>query len=99
MRPTLVALVLMFLVSAGDAQAASFKRCGSFNYEGRKASIQAKKVSCTKAKKVLQSAGAGLCFDNTMPGWKKEFISKPFGTLVQLTSGAKVIRSNACSPR
>ena len=57
-------------------------------------------MSCRAAKKVLRDAGITLCFDNQIPGWKKEWRALPNGgTALMLTKGAKAIKTNACSPK
>ena len=57
-------------------------------------------MSCRRAKKVLRDASVTLCFDNQILGWKKEW--RPLaggGKALTLKSGAKAIKTNACSPR
>jgi hypothetical protein len=97
----LLALATAAAFSAPGAQAASFKRCGSLQIAGLgKAKYQAKGVSCRRAKKVLRDASVTLCFDNQIPGWKKEW--RPLangGRALTLKKGAKAIKTNACSPR
>ena len=88
-------------MSAPGAEAASFKRCGSFKIAGAgKAKYQAKGVSCRRAKQVLRGASLSLCFDNQIPGWKKEW--RPLangGKALTLKRGAKAIKTDACSPK
>src|SRR5689334_17020240 len=81
-------------------QAASFKSCGTFQVAGSgKAKYQAKGVSCRAAKRVLRGAGMTLCFDNAIPGWKKEWRGLyTGGRALTLKKGAKAIKTNACSP-
>ena len=97
----LLAVASAAAISAPGAEAASFKRCGTFQTAGTgKATYQAKGVSCRRAKKVLRDASVTLCFDNPIPGWKKEW--RPLangGKAVTLKRGAKAIKANACSPR
>ncbi len=97
----LLALVSAAAISAPSAEAAAFKPCGSFQvYGGGKAKYQAKGVSCRAAKKVLRNASISLCFDNQIPGWKKEWRALPSGgRALTLKKGAKAIRTNACSPK
>ena len=97
----LLTMALSLAVSAPGADAASFKRCGTFPvYGGGKARYQAKGVSCRAAKKVLRSASLTLCFDNPIPGWKKQWRALPNGgRALTLTKGAKAIRTDACSPK
>lgn len=103
MRKTVALLFVLALTAAGGspAEAASFKRCGSFtHYAGVKAQYQAKNISCRAAKKVLRNAGMTLCFDNQIRGWKKVWRGLPNGgKALTLTRGAKAIKTNACSPR
>ena len=89
------------LCAPSIAHAAAFKSCGSFKvYGGGKAKYQAKGVSCRSAKKVLRGASLTLCFDNQIPGWKKEWRALPNGgKALTLKKGAKAIKTNACSPR
>lgn len=79
----------------------SFKRCGSVQIDGTgKAKYRAKGVSCRRAKQVLRGASLGLCFDNQIPGWKREW--RPLasgGRALTLKRGAKAIKTDACSPR
>ena len=97
----LLAVAWVAAVSAPGAEAASFKRCGSLQIAGLgKAKYQAKGVTCRRAKKVLRDASISLCFDNQIPGWKKEW--RPLangGKTLTLKKGAKAIRTNACSAR
>ena len=97
----LLAVASTAAISAPGAEAASFKRCGSLQIAGvGKAKYQAKGVTCRRAKKVLRDASISLCFDNQIPGWKKEW--RPLangGKALTLKKGAKAIRTNACSPR
>ena len=97
----LLAVASAAAISAPGAEAASFKRCGSLQIAGvGKAKYQAKGVTCRRAKKVLRDASISLCFDNQIPGWKKEW--RPLangGKTLTLKKGAKAIRTNACSPR
>jgi hypothetical protein len=97
----LLALASAAAISAPSAEAASFKSCGSFQVDGGgKAKYQAKGVSCRAAKKVLRDASTSLCFDNPIPGWKKEWRALPSGgRALTLKKGAKAIKTNACSPR
>ena len=97
----LLALASAATISAPSAAAASFEPCGSFQvYGGGKAKYQAKGVSCSAAKKVLRDASLSLCFDNQIPGWKKEWRALPGGgKALTLKKGAKAIKTNACSPR
>ena len=97
----LLAVASAVAVAAPSAEAASFKRCGSFQVDGGgKATYRAKGVSCRAAKKVLREAGMTLCFDNQITGWKKEWRALPSGgKALMLTKGAKAIKTNACSPR
>jgi hypothetical protein len=93
---TLATAAAIFAPSAG---AASFKPCGSVQLDGTgKAKYRAKGVSCRAAKKVLRDASLSLCFDNQIPGWKKEWRAGPGGTKTGLTlkKGAKAIKTNAC---
>jgi hypothetical protein len=42
----------------------------------------------------------GLCFDNPIPGWRKEWQVLPNGgKALTLKKRAKAIKTNACSPR
>jgi hypothetical protein len=94
----LLALASAATISAPSAEAASFKACGSFQVYGGKAKYQAKGVSCRAAKKVLRDASGTLCFDNQIPGWKKEWRALPSGgRALTLKKGAKAIKTNACS--
>jgi hypothetical protein len=94
----LLALTPAAAISAPSAEAASFKPCGSFQVYGGKANYQAKGVSCRAAKKVLRDASMTLCFDNQIPGWKKEWRGLPNGgKALTLKKGAKAIKTNACS--
>jgi hypothetical protein len=97
----LLALASAAAISAPSAEAASFKPCGSFQvYGGGKAKYQAKGVSCRAAKKVLRDASMSLCFDNQIPGWRKEWRALPSGgKALTLKKAAKAIKTNACSPR
>lgn len=97
----LLALASAAAISAPSAEAVSFKPCGVFQvYGGGKAKYQAKGVSCRAAKKVLRNASVSLCFDNQIPGWKKEWRALPSGgTALTLKKGAKAIKTNACSPK
>ena len=97
----LLALASAAAISAPSAEAALFKACGSFQvYDGGKAKYQAKGVSCRAAKEVLVDASMTLCFDNQIPGWKKEWRALPSGgRALTLTKGAKAIKTNACSPK
>ena len=97
----LLAVASALAIAAPSAEAASFKRCGSFQVDGvGKATYQAKGVSCRAAKKVLREASISLCFDNQIPGWKKEWRAlSNGGKALTLTKGAKAIKTNACSPR
>ena len=97
----LLALASAVAIAAPTAEAASFKRCGSFQVDGGgKAKYQAKGVSCRAAKKVLRDASISLCFDNQIPGWKKEWRALPSGgRALTLKKGAKAIKTNACSPK
>jgi hypothetical protein len=105
MKKTSLALLLALLsaaaMSAPGAAAAEFKPCGSFPvYGGGKAKFQAKGVTCRNAKKVLQDASLTLCFDNVIPGWRKEWRALPNGgKALTLKKRAKAIKTNACSPR
>jgi hypothetical protein len=48
----------------------------------------------------MASAEPQLCFDNQIPGWKKEWRALPGGgRALTLKKGAKAIKTNACSPR
>lgn len=100
---TLCALLLTLATAAAifapSAGAASFKPCGSFQvYGGGKAKYQAKGVACRAAKKVLRDASISLCFDNQIPGWKKEWRALPSGgKALTLKKGSKAIKTNACS--
>jgi hypothetical protein len=41
-----------------------------------------------------------LCFDNEIPGWRKEWRVLPSGgQALTLKKRAKAIKTNACSPR
>ena len=97
----LLAIASAVAFSGPVAEAASFKSCGSFTSSGTgKAKYQAKGVSCRRAKKVLRGAALTLCFDNQIPGWKKEWRALPNGgKALTLKKGAKAIKTNACSPR
>jgi len=97
----LLAVASAAAISAPGAEAASFKRCGTFQTAGTgKATYQAKGVSCRRAKKVLRNASMTLCFDNQIPGWKKEWRGLTNGgKALTLKNGAKAIKTNACSPR
>jgi hypothetical protein len=97
----LLVLASAAAISAPSAEAASFKACGSFQVSGgARAKYQAKGVSCRAAKKVLRNASVSLCFDNQIPGWKKEWRALPDGgRALTLKKGAKAIKTNACSPR
>ena len=104
MKTSLLVLLVVASVAALPtpiAGAASFKSCGSFKMDGGgKAKYQAKGVSCRNAKKVLRGAGLTLCFDNQIPGWKKQWRALPDGgKALTLKKGAKAIKTNACSPR
>lgn len=96
-----LAIASAVALSAPAAEAASLRSCGSFKlYGGGKAKYQAKGVSCRAAKKVLRGASLTLCFDNQIPGWKKEWRALPNGgKALTLKKGAKAIKTNACSPR
>jgi hypothetical protein len=97
----LLALASAAAISAPGAAAASFKPCGTFQvYGAEKANYQAKGVTCRAAKTVLRDASMSLCFDNQIPGWKKEWRALPSGgRALTLKKGAKAIKTNACSPR
>jgi len=97
----LLALVAAAAISAPSAEAASFKSCGSFQVSGgARAKYQVKGVSCRAAKKVLRNASMSLCFDNQIPGWKKEWRAlSNGGRALTLKKGAKAIKTNACSPK
>lgn len=97
----LLALSSAAAISVPSAEAASFKPCGSFqSYGGGKAKYQAKGVSCRAARKVLVDASLTLCFDNQIPGWKKEWRALPSGgKALTLKRGAKAIKTSACSPK
>jgi hypothetical protein len=97
----LLALVSAAALAAPGAGAATFKGCGKFTpYGGGKANFQVKNVSCRTAKKVLQDASLTLCFDNVIPGWRKEWRALPNGgQALTLKKRAKAIKTNACSPR
>ncbi|MBA2346761.1 MAG: hypothetical protein H0V81_00560 [Solirubrobacterales bacterium] len=96
----LFVLMVTAAVHAPGADAASFKRCGSFSSSGVKATYQAKNLSCLAAKKVLRSASTTLCFDNQIRGWKKVWRTLPNGgRALTLTRSAKAIKTNACSPK
>lgn len=87
-------------LAAVPAEGLAAKRCGSFATLGGKASYSAKQVSCKAAKRVLVNAGDTLCFDNQVPGWEKRWKALPGGgRALSLHKGAKVIKTNACSPR
>jgi hypothetical protein len=96
-----LAVTSLALIAAPSAGAATFKSCGSLTIPGTgKATYKAKGLKCAAAKKVLQNAGLGLCFDNAIPGWKKEWRALPSGGReLTLKQGAKAIRTNACSPK
>ena len=88
-----VAAVLGALVLAAPSEAASFSKCGSVAVAGTKLPFAVKgAVTCKKAKAVLKGAGAGLCFDNQVPGWKRS----RDGKFSYLRKGAKVIRFKGC---
>ena len=97
----LVVLASALLAAAPGAEAASFKACGSVRLDGMgKSTYKAKGVTCRAAKQVLRDPGMTLCFDNQIPGWKKEWRALPDGgKALTLTKGAKAIRTNACSPK
>jgi hypothetical protein len=97
----LLALASTLALCAPAAHAASFKSCGSFKLDGGgRAKYQAKGVACRKAKKVLRDASLTLCFDNQIPGWKKQWRALPNGgKALTLKKGAKAIKTNACSPK
>ena len=97
----LLAIASALALSAPVAQAASFKACGSFKVDGvGKAKYKAKGVACRTAKKVLRDASITLCFDNQIPGWKKEWRALANGgKALTLKKGAKAIKTNACSPK
>ena len=100
--PLAILLALALAVGiAGPAPAATYKRCGSVTIEGTgKAKVQAKGVTCTKAKRVLRGAGMTLCFDNQITGWTKVWRALPDGgRALMLKRGAKGIKTNACSPK
>ena len=96
---SLLAIASILALSAPAAHAASFKSCGTFKvYGAGKAKYQAKGVSCRAAKKVLRGASLTLCFDNQIPGWKKQWRALPNGgRALTLKKGAKAIKTNACS--
>lgn len=104
MRTSLAALLVLaaaaaLLAAPSAAGAASFKRCGTLKiqYLGT-AKYAAKGVSCRAAKKVLRTASTSLCFDNRIPGWKKEWHRLPDGRrALMLTKGAKAIKTDACA--
>ncbi len=95
----LLALTSVAAFSAPGAEGAAFKSCGSVKIDDvGKATYRVKGgVSCRAAKKVLRDAAITLCFDNQIPGWKKEWRGLPNGgTALTLTKGAKAIKTNAC---
>jgi hypothetical protein len=97
----LLALVAAAALSAPSAVAAEFKPCGSFEvYGGDRAKFQVKGVKCRTARKVLTDASLALCFDNVIPGWRKEWRALPNGgKALTLKKRAKAIKTNACSPK
>lgn len=97
LRPVLLAAGAAVLLSAAPAGAAAAKRCGTFAGPVGKAKYSAKNVSCKAARKVLTQDAMGLCFDNQVPGWKKEWRpTSSGGRTLTLRKGAKVIKTNAC---
>ena len=102
MKASVVAVLALTVALALPApgQAASFKSCGTFQAAGTgKARYQAKGMSCRAAKRVLRGAGMTLCFDNAIPGWRKEWRALPSGgRALTLKKGDKAIKTNACSP-
>ena len=87
------------LAAAPAAGAGSFKSCGKLKIDGSNAGYSVKGISCRSAKKVLARAGYSLCFDNRIKGWTKVWTPVAGGRALSLKSGAKVIKTKACSPR